>query len=158
MKKPFSITKFKKDDPRLIGKNNTNWRGDKAGYATIHSWLYRQVGKATFCSFNKEHKASRYEWASKSRKALRDVSDYMPLCPSCHHKYDYTSERKRNTEMAQKKAQSKRATPVTYKGQSKTLREWSEYTGLNISTLRVRRWRGLPPEKILEPISYYEGR
>ena len=109
------------------------------------------MGKATYCSKDQSHTSNRFEWASISREAKQDVNDYMPLCPSCHHKYDYTPERKRNTEIAQQKAQSRRAKKVTLNGQSKTLREWSEVTGLSISTMRVRRWMGQTPEEILKP-------
>lgn len=33
-------------------------------------------------------KPKRYEWASISRKNIRDLSDWVSLCPSCHRKYD----------------------------------------------------------------------
>lgn len=58
-------------------------------YGARHRWVNKRFGKATYCSFDPTHKAKRYEWASKSRECLLDLSDYFPLCPSCHRKYDF---------------------------------------------------------------------
>ena len=53
------------------------------------------MGKADYCSNNKNHKAKRYDWANISGKYKRDFSDYKPLCRSCHEKMDYTEERRK---------------------------------------------------------------
>lgn len=70
------------------GTQHRYWKGDFASYSALHYWLYRQVGKAKYCAKNKNHKSTRYHWANISGQYKRDISDFMPLCPSCHFKYD----------------------------------------------------------------------
>jgi hypothetical protein len=33
-------------------------------------------------------KPKRFDWANKSGKYMRDIADYIQLCPSCHKLYD----------------------------------------------------------------------
>ena len=80
-------TEFKKSDVRLIGENNSNWRGDKVGYFALHSWVTRQLGKASKCEHCKTVNL-KYEWANKSHEYKRDLTDWISLCFSCHRKYD----------------------------------------------------------------------
>lgn len=47
-------------------------------------------------------------------------------------------------------AKRKSIEPITYKGETKTLAEWSAITGINKYTLASRRKQGWPPEKIIE--------
>lgn len=97
------LTQSEKVSKSLIGKKEEKarrWKGDEAGYTAIHIWLRNKLGKATKCDNPKciypkpikyrkpILKPKRYEWASISRNALRDVSDYIQLCTSCHRKYD----------------------------------------------------------------------
>lgn len=70
-----------------LNEKHHNWKGDKALKTTIHKWLKRRLGKASFCTFNKEHEGL-FEWANKNHSVSRDVNDYMSLCIRCHRKYD----------------------------------------------------------------------
>lgn len=72
------------------GIQSRRWKGDKAGYVAIHTWLKNQNGKASECSNPncKSQNPKRFEWASISRKWKRDVKDYIELCPSCHRIFD----------------------------------------------------------------------
>jgi endogenous inhibitor of DNA gyrase (YacG/DUF329 family) len=70
------------------GDNHHAWKGDFPSYSALHYWLYRQVGKATYCSNNKKHKSTVYHWANISGEYKRDINDFMQLCPSCHFKHD----------------------------------------------------------------------
>jgi len=75
--------------PEITGKNNCNWKGNKAGYFAIHAWVIRQKGYPEIC----EHcgvtsKEKRLNWANKDHTYKRDVNDYIPLCVSCHRKYN----------------------------------------------------------------------
>jgi hypothetical protein len=68
------------------------WKGEKASYSAFHHWINHKMGKAIFCALNENHKNCEYEWANISGKYLRDTSDYVSLCVSCHKKLDMTTE------------------------------------------------------------------
>lgn len=72
----------------LTGDKNSNWKGNDVGYDALHDWVNRCLGKAQSCSFNKTHKATRYHWANVSGDYLRDLGDWISLCPICHKQYD----------------------------------------------------------------------
>ncbi len=89
-----------KKRPELTGNNHALWRGEKAGYEAIHSWLAWTFGKANKCE-NQDCKYPRlnmrgklmlapkkYHWANKTGKYLRERDDWIMLCPSCHQFYD----------------------------------------------------------------------
>lgn len=78
----------------MTGENSRAWKGDKAGYVAIHTWLRNTYGKASRCeSPNCESKSpKRYEYANLSGEYKRDRSDYIQLCPSCHRKMDMSPE------------------------------------------------------------------
>ena len=97
------MTHSEKVSKSLLGKKeeqSRRWKGDNAGYVAIHIWLKNKLGKATRCEnpnckYPKKvkyrqpiSKPKRFEWASISRKNLRDKNDYIQLCPSCHRTYD----------------------------------------------------------------------
>ncbi len=75
-----------------IGKgfegDNGMWKGDKAGYYAMHDWIYRIKGSPKKCSHCKTTKAKKFEWANKDHSYKRILNDYIPLCTSCHRKYD----------------------------------------------------------------------
>ena len=74
----------------IIGEKNNNWKGNKVGYRALHYWVYTWLGKPKICEFcGKEYIAPKsIHWANKSGKYLRDLSDWISLCPSCHKEYD----------------------------------------------------------------------
>lgn len=97
------MTQSERVTQSLLGKKeeySRRWLGDRAGYVAKHIWLKNKLGKASKCSnpnciypkpvkYRKPIlKPKRFEWASISRKNLRDITDYVSLCPSCHRKYD----------------------------------------------------------------------
>lgn len=65
---------------------------EKVGYTMIHRWIRGMRGRPKACEqcgkLNHESGRSRIEWATKSGKYQRDISDWIPLCRSCHMKYD----------------------------------------------------------------------
>lgn len=79
---------FQKGRKGMIGKENPNWKGDKAGYTAIHDWLEKWFGKPRFCEHCGTTNAKKYEWANISKKHKRQRDDWLRLCTSCHHKYD----------------------------------------------------------------------
>ena len=79
---------FKHGHSGLVEANNPNWKGAKAGYQSIHNWLYLRLGKPKECGHCGSGEKKRYEWANISKKYKRDVTDWIRLCVSCHRKYD----------------------------------------------------------------------
>lgn len=77
------------------GQGN-RWKGDNVGYGGLHHWVKKHLGKSNKCSycFSNEN----VEWANKSHKYKRDLTDWMQLCRSCHHVYDNIAY-KRNRDL-----------------------------------------------------------
>jgi len=72
------------------GPKNSAWKGDDVGYTGLHLWIYRQLGKAKTCiRCGKSGTGKQIQWANISGEYKRDVSDFEPLCASCHKKQDY---------------------------------------------------------------------
>lgn len=66
----------------------SNWKGARAGYAAIHSWLSKHYSKPLACENCNTEKYSRLEWANTTGIYTRNRFDYKALCPSCHRKMD----------------------------------------------------------------------
>ena len=71
-----------------VGVNHPRWKGDNVGYGALHSWIVRQMGRATRCEDCGKLNAKKYEWANISKQYKRDVADWKSLCTSCHRKFD----------------------------------------------------------------------
>ena len=81
--------KSRKAAPRdQKGTKNNNWKGDNAGKQAFHRRLYAKYGKPRKC-----HKCGTidqdksYDYANLTGN-YQDINDYMPMCRSCHWKYD----------------------------------------------------------------------
>lgn len=70
-----------------IGVDNHGWKGDRAKYQAKHTWIRRNWGKADKCENNSctYDSPKIYHWANVSGDYLRDRSDWIMLCPSCHY-------------------------------------------------------------------------
>jgi len=80
----------------MVGEKSYSWKGDKVGYGALHSWVYKQLGKAKKCS--ECGSVKNVQWANKTWEYKRDVKDWLELCYRCHRKYD-----KKNWGVATKK-------------------------------------------------------
>lgn len=72
---------------KVKGKDHYKWKGSDVGYHPLHQWVSRHKkcpGKCERCGV----KNKRLEWANKSRKYLRNLSDWIRLCCKCHREYD----------------------------------------------------------------------
>lgn len=69
------------------GENNHMWKGDGAGYASLHRRVELRRGKPRLCEHCSSTKAIEYNWANISGN-YHDVNDYIRLCRSCHAKMD----------------------------------------------------------------------
>lgn len=83
---------FSKLHPELMprGQNHKSWKGEEVGYRGLHYWLKRQLGipqKCCVCG-KKRTSPKSIQWANIDHKYRRIVSDYVPMCASCHKKYD----------------------------------------------------------------------
>ena len=65
------------------------WKGDNAGYSSIHHWVRDRKGSAEMCeNCGKTKWETRIEWSNIDHKYRRDVNDYQALCVKCHKEYD----------------------------------------------------------------------
>ena len=73
----------------LWGKHHQNWKGDDAGYGSLHERLNNRFGtpkKCEQCGTTDSKKT--YEWANLTGN-YRDIADYKRMCRSCHKKFDH---------------------------------------------------------------------
>lgn len=87
------------------GSNNGMWKGDKAGYYAIHSWLILHYGKANMCTnTNCDGVSNVYHWAKLlGFKYERKRDNFVMMCAKCHRKYDYTPESTKRSMETMKK-------------------------------------------------------
>jgi len=66
------------------------WKGDKVGYVSLHKWIYRKLGRPSICEMCGITELNPYKihWANISGEYKRDLSDWIRLCATCHHKMD----------------------------------------------------------------------
>ena len=59
-------------------------------YKTLHKWVGRTLGRPSKCEFcGRDGLSGKYiHWANKSRKYLKEISDWLRLCAKCHFDYD----------------------------------------------------------------------
>lgn len=68
-------------------------RHENPKYGAIHVRLLRYRKKTRECVYCGSER--RLEWASIYHRTDKDLDNYIPLCASCHRKYDMTEETKR---------------------------------------------------------------
>lgn len=85
---------FKKGHKLFSGNKNWLWKGDKASYTALHSWVRRWKGKPTKCEVCGSEGIKKYQWANIDHKYRRVLEDYISMCPSCHKKYDIRLSKK----------------------------------------------------------------
>lgn len=74
---------------QLLNEKNHMWKGEQVSYRNLHRWVERHLGKPKRCEYcGKTGSAKQIHWANKSHLYLRDLSDWLRLCVSCHKKYD----------------------------------------------------------------------
>jgi hypothetical protein len=79
-------------EPRIrfvaVSENHPQWKGDSVSYSGLHYWVSRKLGKPKECEHCGDTKAKKFEWANKNGMYLRELTDWIRLCVSCHRKYD----------------------------------------------------------------------
>jgi len=74
---------------RPAGEKSWAWKGKKVGKSALHDWVIKILGRPKKCEHCGTTKAKKFEWANKSQKYKRLISDWMRLCTKCHWKYDH---------------------------------------------------------------------
>lgn len=66
------------------------YKGERVGYRGLHRWVVSRLGKAAKCEHCGKQKTTpkSIHWANISKKYKRELTDWIPLCPKCHKKYD----------------------------------------------------------------------
>ena len=74
----------------LRGEDTSNWRGDKAEYRALHTWVQNTKGKASCCVVcaSSGGKERGCHWANLDGEYNRNANDFVSLCPSCHRLWD----------------------------------------------------------------------
>lgn len=79
------------------GEINNKWKGKNASYSAFHHWMKANFGKANKClnrevgilNFICSEKSNIYHWALlHGMKYDHQEDNYIPLCVSCHGRYD----------------------------------------------------------------------
>jgi len=70
-----------------LAEKNGQWRGDKVGYNSLHSWVRRRKYKPGFCE-DCHVNTDVLDLANVSGLYLRNVDDFKYLCRLCHMKSD----------------------------------------------------------------------
>jgi len=71
---------------KVGGSRNNKWKGSEVGYFGLHSWVQRHKGRAKKCEYCGS--TTLVDWANKSFKYKRVLSDWLELCRKCHREYD----------------------------------------------------------------------
>lgn len=77
-----------------ISERHFAWKGNQVSYKELHTWVARWLGKPNKCELcGKSNLVGKdINWANKSGRYLRDLSDWIRLCVFCHRKYDKRKE------------------------------------------------------------------
>jgi len=75
------------------GSDHPNWKGDRAGYAALHSRVRKLRGGPRKCEVcGTTNPAKRYEWANLTGN-YADPQDYARMCVFHHRMFDRTRRR-----------------------------------------------------------------
>lgn len=68
------------------GSSHGAWKGDHAGYQSIHIWLRGRKERTGICKRCGLRRVTHF--ANVSGLYMRDVDDYIEVCVPCHRKID----------------------------------------------------------------------
>lgn len=73
---------------RIQQEKHVNWKGSKVSYRGLHKWVSKYKTITNNCKHcGKFGTGHSMHWANKSGKYLRDLNDWIRLCPKCHGIY-----------------------------------------------------------------------
>lgn len=81
----------KQKRPWITGEKNPGWKGKGVSRRVLHKWVQRKLGTPDKCEFCGKSGLGvhQIEWANKSGKYKRDLTDWMRLCVTCHRRFDW---------------------------------------------------------------------
>lgn len=137
--------------------------GRRPGYRRDYSAYRMMIGRC------EDHLNASYRWYGakgvtvhptfKGRKGFRKFMEEIGPRPTRLHTIDRKENSKGyepgNLRWATKKEQSDNRSSVrklTARGQTKTLADWARHLGITSDTLYLRRKRGWPEERLLDPV------
>lgn len=75
------------------GSAHPRWKGDDAGYTSLHRRVYALRGQPSHCErCGTTDPARTYHWANLTGN-YADPGDYERMCVSCHRRYDNARRR-----------------------------------------------------------------
>ena len=87
-------------DPNSYVRKKRNpsidWKHGVPGYAGIHAWVERKLGRPLKCEHcGKSFKDTRdMHWANADHKYIKDIKYWIRLCVKCHRWYDKNANNK----------------------------------------------------------------
>ena len=116
----MKFLKYCKGCKQLKGlTHHHNWNNKKFGkhknitlyqYYSIHRWIKYHYGKADRCAISKSHLAINFNWANISGNYIKNINDWIKLCPQDHAFMDKLGY---SIEMLQKREQNRQALLLT---------------------------------------------
>jgi len=91
---------------KILGSNNSQWKGDKVSYVNLHTWVKRHKPKPELCENYK--KTQPYDLANISGDYKRDIDDFKWICRYCHMKEDGRLEKINKAMLGKKGWQSQK--------------------------------------------------
>lgn len=83
---------FVKCQEKNRGSTHYRWKGEAAGYTSIHQWLAKHFGKPDHCDLcgrnKKRGEKRKFEWARRAPGLDRNLQNWWQLCVKCHRRYD----------------------------------------------------------------------
>lgn len=64
------------------------FKGTPTEYRMLHYWIEGQLGKPRTCADCHDTAKKVYHWSNISGQYLKELSDWVRLCSSCHRKRD----------------------------------------------------------------------
>jgi hypothetical protein len=82
----YTEERNKKCSISKLNEKNPQWKGDKVGLGSLHTWVRNRKTKPDLCE--KCNKVPPIDLANISGEYKREVSDYQWLCRKCHELLD----------------------------------------------------------------------
>ncbi len=70
-------TEFKKG--QYYSNKRAKFKGNKSEYICLHAWVVRKLGRPCKCEHCGTENAKKFEWANKSGKYKKELSDWVRL-------------------------------------------------------------------------------
>ncbi len=82
------------------GEKSYLWKGNKAGYSSIHKYIRKHFGNPQLCeqcgvAGSRPNGKWTIQWANKDGQYLRQIENWIGLCTRCHYKQEKSVTHKR---------------------------------------------------------------